>query len=139
MQKLYEAGQIELEQTGHGTLAARIYAGGAGLGGFYSPVGVGTILEEGKEKRVIDGREYLFETPLKADFALIWAYKADKMGNLIYRGTARQFAPLMAKAARVTIAEVYEIVEPGELDPESIITPGIYVHRIVQTPEEDRR
>lgn len=139
LQKLYEAGEIEFEQTGHGTLAARIWAGGAGIGAFYNPVGVGTILEEGKEKRVIEDKEYLLETPLKADFALIWAYKADKMGNLVYRGTSRQFAPLMAKAAKVTIAEVYDIVEPGELDPESVVTPGVYVHRIIQTPEEDRR
>jgi 3-oxoacid CoA-transferase A subunit len=139
LQKMYEAGEVEMEQTGHGTLATRIWAGGAGIGGFYCPVGVGTLLEEGKEKRIIDGKEYLFETPLKADFALIWAYKADKIGNLVYRGTSRQFAPLMAKAAKVTIAEVYEILEPGELDPESIVTPGIYVHRIIQTPEEDKR
>ena len=139
LQKQYEAGEIELEQMGHGTLSARIWAGGAGLGGIYNPVGVGTILEEGHTKTVIDGKEYLFQTPLKADFAIIWAYKADKLGNLVYRGTSRQFAPLMAKAAKVTIAEVFEIVKPGELDPEHIVTPGIYVQRVIRTPEEDQQ
>ena len=139
LQKLYEAGEVELEHVGHGAFTARIWAGGAGIGGIYNPVGIGTILEEGKEKRVIDGKEYLFESPLKADFALIWAYKADKLGNLIYRGTARQYAPLMAKAASITIAEVDEIVEPGELDPECIVTPGIYVQRIVKAPEEEKK
>jgi len=138
LQKLYEAGEVELEHVGHGTFTARIWAGGAGLGGVYNPVGIGTILEEGEEKRVIDGKEYLFQSPLTADFSLIWAYKADKVGNLIYQGTGRQYGPLMAKAARVTITEVGEIVEPGELDAECIVTPGIYVHRIVKVPEEKK-
>lgn len=137
LQKLHEAGEIELEHIGHGTLVLRILAGGAGLGGVYSSVGVGTILEEGKEKRVINGKEYLFQAPLTADFSLICAYKADRMGNLIYRGTGRQYGPLMAKAAKVTIVEADEIVEPGELEPEHIVTPGIYVHRIVKIPQEE--
>ncbi len=139
LQKLYETGEVELEHIGHGALTARIWAGAAGLGGIYNPVGIGTVLEEGQEKRMIDGKEYLFQAPLKADFSLIRAYKADKVGNLVYRGTGRQFGPLMAKAAKVTITEVDEIVEPGELDPECIVTPGIYVHRIVEVPEEDKR
>ena len=138
LQKLYEAGEVELEHMGHGALTARVWAGAAGLGGIYSPVGVGTILEEYYERKNINGTEYLFQTPLKADFSLIWAYKADKVGNLIYRGTGRQINPLMAKAARVTIAEVDEIVDPGELDPECIVTPGVYVHRIIKVPEEDK-
>ena len=139
LQEQYEAGEIELEHLGHGGFTARIWAGGAGIGGLYNPVGIGTILEEGQEKRVIDGKEYIFQTPLKADFSFIGAYKADKMGNLVYLGTGRQYGPLMAKAARVTIVEVDEIVELGGLDPESIVTPGIYVHRIVKVPEEERR
>ena len=126
------------EHMGHGAFTARIWAGAAGLGGIYNPVGIGTILEEGKEKRLLDGKEYLLQLPLKADFSLIAAYKADKVGNLIYRGTGRQYCPLMAKAANVTIVEVDEIVESGKLDPESIITPGIYVHRILKIPEEDQ-
>ncbi|MFC2003237.1 CoA transferase subunit A [Chloroflexota bacterium] len=139
LRELHEAGEVELEHLGHGGFAARIWAGAAGIGGIYNPVGIGTILEEGQEKRVIDGKEYLFQTPIKADFSLIWAHKADKVGNLVYLGTGRQYGPLLAKAAKVTIAEVDEIVEPGELDPECIVTPGIYVHRIVKVPEEDKR
>ena len=138
LQELYERGEVEIENIGHGTLTSRIWAGAAGLGGIYNPVGIDTVQEEGKEKRVIDCKEYLFEPPLKADFSFIWAYKADKVGNLIYRGTGRQYGPLMAKAGKVTIAEVDEIVEPGELDPECIVTPGIYVHRIVKIPDEER-
>lgn len=132
-QKLNE-GQIELEITPQGTLAERIRAGGAGIGGFYTPTGVGTIVEQGKEKRLIDGREHILELPLKADYALIKAFKADKMGNLVYRMTARNFNPPMATAARVTIVEVDELLEIGELDPDVIVTPGIYVNRIVKVP-----
>lgn len=127
----YLAGQVELELVPHGTFAERIRAGGAGVGGFYTRTGVGTPLAEGKERRVIAGEEYVLEFPLRADFALIHAYRGDPYGNLIYRGTARNFAPEMATAADVTIAEVEELVEVGELDPETIITPGIYVDRIV--------
>jgi 3-oxoadipate CoA-transferase alpha subunit len=126
---------IEIEIMSHGTLAERIRAGGSGIGGFYSPVGIGTILEEGKEKRVIDGKEYIFEKPLRADFSFIRAYKADRRGNLVYRGSGRGANPYMAMAADVTIAEVDEICEVGELDPEVIVTPCIFVDRIVKIPD----
>ena len=128
----YGAGKIEIEFVPQGTLAERIRAGAGGLGGFYTRVGVGTIVEKGKEKKVIDGKEYILETPLKADFAIIKAHKADKLGNLVYRGTARCFNPVMAMAANITIAEVDEVVETGELDPEVIVTPHIFVHRIIE-------
>jgi len=127
--------RIELEVMSHGVLAERIRAGGSGIGGFYSPTGVGTVLEQGKEKRVIDGREYLFESPIKADFSFIKAHKADKRGNLVYRGSERAANPYMAMAADTAIAEVDEIVEMGELDPEVVVTPGIFVDRIVQIPD----
>ena len=139
LQTLYESGEVELEHLGHGAFIARMWAGAAGLGGIYNPVGVGTILEEGKEKRVINGKEYLLELPLTADYAFIGAHKADTIGNLVYKGTGRQYGPIMAKAARVTIAEVDEIVEPGGLDPECVVTPGIYVHRVVRVPPEEAR
>jgi 3-oxoacid CoA-transferase A subunit len=126
------SGEVEVELVPQGTLAERIRAGGAGLGGFYSPVGVDTILAEGKEKRKIGGKEYLFELPLRADFGFVRAYRADKIGNLIYKGTSRSFNPLIAMAADVTIAEVDHIVEVGELDPECIITPCVLVDRIVK-------
>jgi 3-oxoacid CoA-transferase A subunit len=135
-EKLYVQGKVELELVPQGTLAERIRAGGAGLGGFYTPTGVGTPVEEGKEKRIINGKEYLFELPLTADYALLKAYKADKLGNLVYRGTSRNFNAVMAPAARITIVEVDEIVEPGELDPEVIVTPGIFVQRIVKVSRE---
>ena len=133
--KRIAAGEVELELMSHGTLAERIRAGGSGLGGFYTPVGVGTIVEKGKEKRVIDGKEYIFEKPLRADFSFVRAYKADRRGNLVYRGSVRGCNPIMAMAADVTIAEVDEIVEVGELGPEVIVTPGVFVHRIVKIPE----
>jgi 3-oxoacid CoA-transferase subunit A len=128
----YLTGEVELEVVPQGTLAERIRAGGAGIAGFYTPVGAGTIVEEGKEKRVFDGREHLLELALKADFALIKAHKGDRMGNLVYRLSARNFNPVMATAARVTIAEVDKIVEIGELDADAIVTPGIFVDRLVQ-------
>ncbi|MFC1943711.1 CoA transferase subunit A [Chloroflexota bacterium] len=128
----YLKGEIELEITPQGTFAERIRAGGAGIAGFYTPTGVGTIVEKGKEKRTFNGKEYLLELALTADFALIKAHKADRMGNLTYHIAARNFNPVMATAAKVTIAEVDEIVEAGELDPEIIITPGIFVERIVK-------
>ncbi len=106
----------------------------AGLGGFYTRVGVGTVVEEGKEKRVFDSREYILEKPLRADYALVHACKADRMGNLVYKGTSRNFNPIMAAAARVTIVEAEEILEIGALDPEEIVTPGVYVDRIVHVP-----
>jgi 3-oxoadipate CoA-transferase, alpha subunit len=129
---LYRAGEIELELTPQGNLAERIRAAGAGIGGFFSPTGYGTLLAEGKETRVIDGRNYVFETPIHADFALIKALRGDRWGNLIYRKTARNFGPIMAMAAKCTIAQVVEVVDLGELDPEAIVTPGIFVQRVVQ-------
>ncbi len=128
----YRAGEVEMELVPQGTLAERIRAGGAGIGGFYTRTGVGTIVEQGKEKKIINGEEYILELPLRADYAFVKAYKADKMGNLIYWGTARNFNPVMATAAEVTIAEVDEIVEVGEIDPNIIVTPGIFVKRIVE-------
>ncbi|HWP28788.1 MAG TPA: 3-oxoacid CoA-transferase subunit A [Chloroflexota bacterium] len=130
----YLAGEIELELVPQGTLAERIRAGGAGLAAFYTPTGVGTPLAEGKEQRTFDGRTYLLEHALRADFAFVRAHRADPWGNLVYRKTARNFNPVMAMAARVTIAEVEEIVPVGALDPETIVTPGIFVHRVVVVP-----
>lgn len=128
----YRAGKIELEVVPQGNLAERIRAAGAGIGGFFSPTGYGTLLAEGKETRTIGGKNYVLESPIHADFALIKAHKADPLGNLIYRKTARNFGPVMATAATQTIVQVSEIVEVGELDPEHIITPGIFVNKIVQ-------
>jgi len=127
----YRAGDIELELVPQGNLAERIRAAGAGIGAFYTPTGYGTLLAEGKETRVIDGRSHVLEHPIRADFALIAADRADRWGNLVYRKTARNFGPVMASAARCTIAEVREIVPLGTLDPESVVTPGIYVRRVV--------
>jgi 3-oxoadipate CoA-transferase alpha subunit len=129
---LYRAGGIELELTPQGNLAERIRAAGAGIGGFFTPTGYGTLLAEGKETRLIDGKHYVFETPLRADFALIKALRGDRWGNLVYRKTARNFGPIMAMAAATTIAQVAEIVPLGELDPETIVTPGIFVQRVVK-------
>lgn len=135
IETLHREGKVEIEIVPQGTLAERIRAGAGGLGGFYTPTGVGTPLEAGKEKRIINGREYLLELPLTADYALIKAHKADTLGNLVYRGTARAFNPVMAMAARITIVEVDQIVQPGELDPEVIITPHPLVSRIVEVPK----
>lgn len=129
---LYRAGEIGLELVPQGNLAERIRAAGAGIGGFYTPTGYGTALAEGKETREINGRHYVFELPLAADFALIKALKGDRWGNLVYRKTARNFGPIMAAAARITVAQVSECVGLGDLDPESVVTPGIYVQRLVQ-------
>jgi 3-oxoadipate CoA-transferase alpha subunit len=131
---LYRAGKIELEVVPQGNLAERMRAAGAGIGAFYSPTAVGTPLAEGKETRTIDGREYLLEFPIHGDVALIKAHRADRMGNLVYRKTARNFGPVMATAARVTIAQVASIVEIGALDPEAVVTPSIYVDRLVEVP-----
>jgi 3-oxoacid CoA-transferase subunit A len=125
------AGSLDLTLVPQGTLAERIRAGGAGIPAFYTPAGVGTVVAEGKEVREFDGRSYVMERALTADFALIKAWRADRLGNLVYRKTARNFNPIMASAARCTIAEVEELVEPGVLDPDAVVTPGIYVHRIV--------
>ena len=128
---LYRAGRIELEVVPQGTLAERMRAAGAGIGAFYCPTGVGTPLAEGKETREIDGRAYVLEYPLPGDVALIGAYRADRMGNLVYHKTARNFGPVMATAASLVVAEVREVVPTGALDPESIVTPSIYVDRVV--------
>ncbi|KUO15637.1 3-oxoacid CoA-transferase subunit A [Streptomyces dysideae] len=129
---LYRAGEIELEVVPQGNLAERMRAAGAGIGAFYCPTAVGTPLAEGKEEREIDGRKYLLEYPIKGDYALISAHVADTMGNLVYRKTARNFGPVMATAATTTVVQVDEVVEPGMLDPEAVVTPSIYVDRIVQ-------
>ena len=135
---LYRAGEIALEVVPQGNLVERMRAAGAGIGAFYTPTGHGTILAEGKESRTIDGRHYVLEYPIRADIAIIKAFKADRWGNLIYRKTARNFGPVMAMAASCTIAQVDDIVELGALDPESIVTPGIFVHRVVACPERSR-
>lgn len=124
--------ELEVELNPQGTLAERIRAGGCGIGGFYTPTGVGTVIAEGKETKVIDGREYVLEKPLKADFAIVRAWKGDALGNLIFRKTARNFSPLMCMAAKVTIAEVEELVPTGSLDPDQIHVPSIFVKRVVQ-------
>ena len=131
----FKAGTIDIEMNPQGILAERIRAGGAGIPAFWSPVGIGTVVSQGKETRTIDGKEYILEHAIKGDFALVRAHKADKAGNLVYRGNMRHFNVTSATAARVTIVEVDEIVELGELDPDKIITPGIYVNRIVCRPQ----
>jgi len=125
------AGELELDLVPQGTFAERIRAGGAGIGGFFTPTGYGTLAAEGKETRVIDGRPYVLEPPLTADFAFVRAWKGDRTGNLAYRRTARNFNPVMATAGRVTIAEVEQLVEPGAIDPDHVITPGIYVKHVL--------
>jgi 3-oxoadipate CoA-transferase, alpha subunit len=130
--ELYRAGKVELELVPQGNLAERMRAAGAGIGAFFSPTGVGTPLSEGKERRTIDGHAYVLEYPIKGDVALIKAFRADALGNLIYRKTARNFGPVMATAAHTTVVQVSEIVQPGGLDPEAVITPGIFVDRMVK-------
>jgi 3-oxoadipate CoA-transferase, alpha subunit len=130
-EKLYRKGEIELELVPQGTLSERIRAGGAGIGAFYTPTGVGTTLAEGKEVREIEGREHVLEWPLKADFTLIHARSADPMGNLVYSKSARNYSPTMAMAGEVTVVEVDGLVEVGSLDPEAIVSPGIFIDRIV--------
>jgi 3-oxoacid CoA-transferase subunit A len=131
-ERQYLSGELEVELNPQGTLAERIRAGGCGIGGFYTPTGVGTKIAEGKETKVIDGREYVLEKPLKADFAIVRAWKADKWGNLVFRKTARNFSPLMCMAAKVTIVEVENLVEVGELDGDQIHVPSIFVKKIVK-------
>jgi 3-oxoadipate CoA-transferase alpha subunit len=131
---LYRAGELELELVPQGNLAERIRAAGAGIGAFFTPTGYGTELAKGKETREINGKMYVLEHPIHADFALVKAERGDRWGNLTYRKTARNFGPVMASAAKVTIASVHEIVELGSLDPESVVTPGLYVQRVVQVP-----
>ncbi len=129
---LYRAGKIELELVPQGNLAERIRAAGAGIGAFYTPTGYGTQLAEGKETREINGRNYVLEYPIHGDFALISALRGDRWGNLVYRKTGRNFGPIMAMAAKVAVAQVREVVELGEIDPETVVTPGIFVERVVQ-------
>ena len=131
---LYRAGEIELELVPQGNLAERIRAAGAGIGAFFTPTGFGTLLAEGKETREIGGRQYVLEHPIHADFALIKALRGDRWGNLVYRKTARNFGPIMASAAKCTIAQVREVVNLGDLDPEAVVTPGIFVSRVVEIP-----
>jgi 3-oxoadipate CoA-transferase, alpha subunit len=131
-EELYRAGKVELELVPQGNLAERMRAAGAGIGAFFCPTGVGTPLSDGKERRSIDGRDYVLEYPIKGDVALIKAFRADTLGNLVYRKTARNFGPVMATAAKITIVQVSEIIQAGKIDPEVVITPGIFVDRIVQ-------
>jgi 3-oxoacid CoA-transferase subunit A len=131
--------EIEVELVPQGTFSERIRAGGAGIGGFFTPTGYGTLVAEGKEAREIDGRHYVLEMPLRADFAFVKAWIGDTVGNLVYRKTSRNFNPVMATAARMTIAEVEQLVEPGTIDPHMVHTPGIYVKRILQGPHYDKR
>jgi len=135
---LYREGKVDLDVVPQGNLAERIRAAGAGLGAFFCPTGVGTPLAEGKETRTIDGREYVLELPIHGDVALIGAHVADRMGNLVYRKTARNFGPVMATAASLTIVQVSSVVEIGELDPEAVVTPSIYVDRILQVDHQER-
>lgn len=130
--ELYRAGKVELELVPQGNLAARIQAAGAGLGAIFTPTGFGTLLADGKETRTINGKNYVLEYPIQADFALIKAFKGDRWGNLVYNKAARNFGPIMATAAACTIAQVEEVVALGELDPEHIITPGIFVKHVVE-------
>jgi 3-oxoacid CoA-transferase subunit A len=132
-------GELDLTLVPQGTLAERIRAGGAGIPGFYTPAGVGTLVAEGKETKEFDGRQYLLERGLKADFALIKAWRGDTTGNLVYRKTARNFNPMMATAAKITIVEVEELVEPGEIDPDHVVTPGIFVQRILKGSGYEKR
>ncbi|HEX7616985.1 MAG TPA: CoA transferase subunit A [Thermoanaerobaculia bacterium] len=137
-ERQYLAGELELEFCPQGTLAERMRAGGAGIAGFYTPTGAGTIVAEGKETKVFAGREHILELGITGDFALVAAWKADRLGNLVYRKTARNFNPMAATAGRITIAEVEELVEPGGLDPDEVDTPGIYVKRVVVAPRVKR-
>ncbi|MBI4233870.1 MAG: 3-oxoacid CoA-transferase subunit A [Chloroflexi bacterium] len=136
-ERAFRRGEVELEVVPQGTLVERIRAGGAGIAAFYTPTGAGTLVAQGKEKRAFNGREYLLEHALKGDYAFVRAWKADRLGNLVYRGTSKNFNAPMATAARVTIAEVDEVVEPGELDPEAVDTPALYVKRIVVRPRDE--
>ncbi len=138
-ERQFLAGELEVELVPQGTFSERIRAGGAGIGGFFTPTGYGTLVAEGKETRVIDGRPYVLELALKADFALVRAWKGDRHGNLVYRKTARNFNPMMATAAKVTLAEVEHLVEPGEIEPDAVHTPGIFVRHILQGQRYERR
>ncbi|HVZ23385.1 MAG TPA: CoA transferase subunit A [Vicinamibacterales bacterium] len=138
-ERQFLSGELDVELVPQGTFAERMRAGGAGIEGFFTPTAYGTIVAEGKETRVINGKGYVLEQPLRADFAFVKAWKGDRLGNLIYRRTARNFNPVMATAAAVTIAEVEELVEPGALDPDHIVTPGIFVKHIIQGERYEKR
>lgn len=139
LEEMVLKGKLDLTLVPQGTLAERIRAGGAGIPAFFTPAGAGTLVAEGKETREFEGKPYLLESWLRADFALVKAWKGDRHGNLVYRKTARNFNPMMATAAKITIAEVEELVEPGELDPDQIVTPGVYVKRILQGESYEKR
>jgi 3-oxoacid CoA-transferase subunit A len=138
-ERQFLTGELEVELVPQGTFAERIRAAGAGIGGFFTPAGYGTLVAEGKETRTIDGRAYVLEQPLHADFAFVKAWRGDRAGNLVYRRTARNFNPVMATAAKVTIAEVEHLVEPGEIDPDHVHTPGIFVRHILQGGKYEKR
>ena len=138
-ERQFLAGELEVDLVPQGTFAERIRAGGAGIGGFFTPTGYGTLAADGKETRVIDGRPYVLEQPLTADFAFVRAWKGDRLGNLVYRRTARNFNPVMATAGRVTIAEVEHLVEPGAIDPDHVVTPGIFVKHVLVGARFERR
>jgi len=138
-ERQFLSGELEVELVPQGTFAERIRAGGAGIGGFFTPTGYGTLIAEGKETRTIAGKPYVLEPPLHADFAFVKAWRGDRVGNLLYRRTARNFNPVMATAADVTIAEVEHLVEPGEIDPDHVITPGIFVRHILQGEHYQKR
>ena len=138
-ERQFLSGELDVELVPQGTFAERIRAAGAGIGGFFTPTGYGTVVAEGKETRVIDGKPYVFEAPLHADFAFVRAWKGDRLGNLVYRKTARNFNPIMATAAQVTIAEVEHLVEPGEIDADHVVTPGIFVQHILKGEKYERR
>ena len=138
-ERQFLTGEIDVELVPQGTFAERIRAGGAGIGGFFTPTGYGTLVAEGKETRTLDGRHYVLERPLRADFAFVKAWKGDSAGNLVYRRTARNFNPIMATAATVTIAEVEQLVQPGQLDPDHVVTPGIFVRHILKGDRYEKR
>ena len=138
-ERQFLSGELDVDLVPQGTFAERIRAGGAGIGGFFTPTAYGTIVAEGKETRVIDGKPYVLEAPIRADFAFVRAWKGDRAGNLVYRRTARNFNPVMATAGGVTIAEVENLVEPGAIDPDHVVTPGIYVRHLVKGLKYERR
>jgi 3-oxoacid CoA-transferase subunit A len=138
-ERQFLSGELDVELVPQGTFSERIRAGGAGIGGFFTPTGYGTLAAEGKETRQINGRPYILEQPITADFAFVRAWKGDRLGNLVYRRTARNFNPVMATAARVTIAEVEHLVEPGQIDPDHVVTPGIFVKHVLAGEQYDRR
>jgi 3-oxoacid CoA-transferase subunit A len=138
-ERQYLSGELDVELVPQGTFSERIRAAGAGIGAFFTPAGYGTLVAEGKEARIIDGKPYVLEKPLRADFALVKGWKGDRAGNLVYRRTARNFNPVMATAARVTIAEVEALVEPGAIDPDHVVTPGIFVTHILQGARYEKR